>query len=219
MDGVQLPQGLSHFEEAVYFLPLSSQKFLVLNKRGKRNFTKKNLVKEENIGKPKELWKALKTLGFPCKKGSISNVCLKKDDKISFDNKPNANTFKEFFCNFASDLVAKLPPPSNEFGITSVCNYYRNIFNLLPNKFNFSSVTEDFVLKLLKDMNIDKAAGTDNLSGKFLKDGANILAKPISKICHLSIKYSVFPKDCQVAKLKPLYKRVPQNFLEIIGQF
>ena len=26
---VQLPQGYSHFEEAVYFLPLSSQKFLV----------------------------------------------------------------------------------------------------------------------------------------------------------------------------------------------
>ena len=31
MDGVQLPQGLSHIEEAVYFLPLSPQKFLVLN--------------------------------------------------------------------------------------------------------------------------------------------------------------------------------------------
>ena len=30
MDGVQLPQGKSHFEEAVYFLPLSSQKSLVL---------------------------------------------------------------------------------------------------------------------------------------------------------------------------------------------
>ena len=30
MDGVQLPQGYSHFQEAVYFLPLSSQKFLVL---------------------------------------------------------------------------------------------------------------------------------------------------------------------------------------------
>ena len=27
---VQLPQGYSHFEEAVYFLPLSSQKSLVL---------------------------------------------------------------------------------------------------------------------------------------------------------------------------------------------
>ena len=30
MDGVQLPQGYSHFEQAVYFLPFSSQKFLVL---------------------------------------------------------------------------------------------------------------------------------------------------------------------------------------------
>ena len=30
MDGVQLPQGHSHFEEAVYFLPFSSQKFLLL---------------------------------------------------------------------------------------------------------------------------------------------------------------------------------------------
>ena len=29
MDGVQLPQGYSHFEEAVYFLPFSSQKFVV----------------------------------------------------------------------------------------------------------------------------------------------------------------------------------------------
>ena len=30
MDGVQLPQGYSHFKKAVYFLPLSSPKFLVL---------------------------------------------------------------------------------------------------------------------------------------------------------------------------------------------
>ena len=30
MDGVQLTQGKSRFQEAAYFLPLSSQKFLVL---------------------------------------------------------------------------------------------------------------------------------------------------------------------------------------------
>ena len=30
MDGVQLSQGYSHFEEVVYFLPFISQKFLVL---------------------------------------------------------------------------------------------------------------------------------------------------------------------------------------------
>ena len=51
-------------------------------------------------------------------------------------------------------------------------------------------MTEDLVLQLLKDTNIDKAAGIDNLSGNFLKDGANILEKPISELCNLYIKYS-----------------------------
>ena len=75
-------------------------------------------------------------------------------------------------------------------------------------------------------MNIDKATGINNLSGKFLKDTANILAKPISEICNLSIKYSVFPTDCQIAKLKPLFKkgspylkRVPQHFPKITVPF
>ena len=43
-------------------------------------------------------------------------------------------------------------------------------------------MTEDHVLQLLKDMNVDKAAGIDNLSGKFLKDGANILVKPLNYV-------------------------------------
>ena len=181
-----------------------------LIKEKKNKFYKEQL--KENFGKPKELWKFLKSLGLSCEKGSISNICLKKDDKSSFDDKTNANTFKEFFCNLASDLVAKLPPPSNDFGISSVGNYYQNMLDMLPNKFNFSNVTVGFILNLLKDMNIDKSAGIDNLSGKFLKDGANILAKPICKICNLSI----FPTDCQVAKLKPLNKKgsttLPRNY-------
>ena len=72
-------------------------------------------------------------------------------------------------------------------------NYYQNILDLLPSKFKFSDVTEDFVLKLLKDMNINKATGINNLSGKILKDAPNILAKTISKICNISIKYFIFP--------------------------
>ena len=178
---------------------------LKLIKEKKKQFYKEKL--KENIGKPKELWKALKSLGLPSKKGSnMTNICLKKDDKISFDEKTNANSLKDFYCNLASDLLHKLPPPSKKFGITSVRNYYQTILNQLPFKFKFSNVTEDLVLKLLNDVNPDKAAGIDNLSGKFLKDGSSILARPISKICNLSIKYSLFPTDCEIAKLKPLFK-------------
>ena len=83
------------------------------------------------------MWKALKFLGLPFKKGSISNICLRKDEKWGFDDKANANTSNNIFRNLASDLLPTLPPLSNEFGIGSVYNYYQNISNLFPNKFNF----------------------------------------------------------------------------------
>ena len=72
-------------------------------------------------------------------------------------------------------------------------------------------MSEETVLKLLQDLDENKAAGLDNLSGKFLKDGATVLAKPISQICNLSIKYSIFPSDCKIAKLKPLFKKVSKT--------
>ena len=57
------------------------------------------------------------------------------------------------------------------------------------------------------------------VSGRFLKDGANILAKPIAKICNISILSGLFPSDCKIAKLKPLYKKGlktnPENFRPI----
>ena len=54
-------------------------------------------------------------------------------------------------------------------------------------------MSEEKVLKLLQNLDENKAAGLDNLSVKFLKDEATVLAKPISQIYNLSIKYSIFP--------------------------
>ena len=68
-------------------------------------------------------------------------------------------------------------------------------------------------------MDENKAAGLDNLSGKFLKDGATVLAKPIYQMYNLSLKYSIFPSDCKIAKLQPLFKKgskpAPQNYRPI----
>ena len=64
-----------------------------LIKQKKSHFYKKKL--KETIGKPNELLKALKSLGLPSKKVTISNICLKKDGKLCFVHKANANAYKE----------------------------------------------------------------------------------------------------------------------------
>ena len=61
--------------------------------------------------------------------------------------------------------------------------------------------------KILRSTNIRKAAGIDDLSGHFLKNGSRVLSKPISELCNLSIKLGSFPDCCKIAKLKPLFKK------------
>ena len=85
--------------------------------------------------------------------------------------------------------------------------YYKRFLNTENQNFTFSPTLEDDILKLLKDTNPEKAPGIENLSGRFLKDGAVVLASPISKLCNLLIKRSKFPLDCKIVKLKPLYKK------------
>ena len=71
---------------------------------------------------------------------------------------------------------------------------------------NFSNNSNQIYLRSLKN-GTNKAARIDDFNGRFLKDGADILTIPITQICNLSIKFSQFPKDCKVAKLKTLYKK------------
>ena len=55
----------------------------------------------ENVGNPKELWKALKSLGLPFNITPVSQISLKDGENISFDEKTNSNSFKNFHANLA----------------------------------------------------------------------------------------------------------------------
>ena len=65
-------------------------------------------------------------------------------------------------------------------------------------------------------LDVSKASGIDEIPSRILKDGAEILAKPISDIINLSIKLSTFPDKCKIAKLIPLFKKgsktYPKNY-------
>ena len=100
-----------------------------------------------------------------------------------------------------------MPPPSLWFGLPSVQQYYKKNSKVTNSKFKFTFVSEKAVLKLLKDMDENKAVSVDCLSGQSLKDEATVLAKSISQICNISLKYSIFPSDCKITKLKPLFKK------------
>ena len=69
------------------------------------------------------------------------------------------------------------------------------------------SITEGYLFNILKTFKVIKAAGIEQISGNFLKDGARILAKPISELCNLFMALGRFPDAYKIAKVKPLFKK------------
>ena len=74
----------------------------------------------------------------------------------------------------------------------SVFQYYSKF--IIEKAFHPCITSIEEVFKIIQNIDISKAAGIDNLSGKFLKDGAEVLAKPLNEICNLSITSRIFPK-------------------------
>ena len=111
--------------------------------------TKKKTLFEEklkaNVGKPKELWKALKSLGLPSKKTASTNICLRDKTEVTFDSSSISEIFKSFYSTLASNLVKQLPPPKNRFDLKSVEKYYSS-FNSSKNKLSFERVSPESVL-------------------------------------------------------------------------
>ena len=75
--------------------------------------------------------------------------------------------------------MAKPPKSLNRYTIKFVSDYYEK--NSLSENFKVDSITECYLFNILKNVEFTKAAGIDEISGKYLKDGARILAKSISE--------------------------------------
>ena len=101
--------------------------------------------------------------------------------------------------------MKKLPTPPKRYTFNSVIQYYRHFIQ--TDAFHLTYTTEIDIEKILRSTNIRKAAGIDDLSGRFLKDGSRVLSKPMSELCNLSIKLGSFPDSCKIAKLEALFKK------------
>ena len=169
----------------------------------------------ETIGQPKQLWESLKSLGMP-NKTVISNFnAIEENDTLTYGTRSISKMFKNFF--LANSVLVMLPNPPDKYNLQSVTRYYSSF--TISDDFCLSNTSEEKVLIIMANIESSKAAGIDKLPGRFFKDGANILAKPISALCNLSISQGVFPNACKVAKLKLIFKKGkktdPSNYRSI----
>ena len=124
----------------------------------------------DSIGKPKELWKALKSLGLPSKTSVCGTTALKVKNTTSFETKSTLDVFKNYYSTLVENLLKKLPTPPNRYTFNSIIQYYRHFIQ--TDAFHLTYTTEIDIEKVLRSTNVRKAAGIDDISGRFLKYGS-----------------------------------------------
>ena len=103
----------------------------------------------ECIGKPKELWEALKSLGLPNKTSSCEVSALKVNKTVQHDTNLVLSGFKDYYSNLAGNLLKKLPKTPNKFTLNTVFQHYKGIIQ--SNSFNLATVSKN-TIKYLKQM-------------------------------------------------------------------
>ena len=182
-------------------------KVQTLVKKAKLDFYKHEL--EVNKNSPKKLWKILSGLGVPSKsnKTPSSTIGLDINGSINFDKFTVAEKFNEFFSTVASNLVTKLPMALGRFSSAFYYSFYADKGATL-NSFELQNLTEKETLGLLRGLGRDKATGLDDdILARFLRDGANIIANPLTHIINLSISTGTIPEDMKSARVVPLHKK------------
>ena len=98
-----------------------------------------------------------------------------------------SEVFQKLYSNLGSNLVNKFLAAVIKFDLHSAEVYYKNILQLQENKFTFQTFESSSVLKLLANVEVSKAAGMDNMYGRFLKDG--YISRYISHLSNSNLQF------------------------------
>ena len=134
---------------------------------------------------------------------------LSKKKKYYFQEKIEENA------NDSKELWKVLKSLGIKFNNNSMKQYYMTIEKSCLN-FELCNATMESIKKILTSLDTSKGPGLDGISSKLLKDGPEILALPQCNLVNLSVKESLFPGQCKIANLKPLFKKYsnsnPRNY-------
>ena len=102
----------------------------------------------DSIGKSKDLWKALKSLGLPNKTSSCKVSDLKINKTVKHDDNSVLERFKNYYSTLTEILVNMLPKAPNKYPINTAVKYYEDMIQ--GSHSNLQSISAKLIITILK---------------------------------------------------------------------
>ena len=130
----------------------------------------------------------------------IKNTTQIKDDVCSINYQGNVCESDVSKCKALSQLYKTVYTEDNQ--IFPDCNQ-----KMPADSLTHLVITEDDVVKSIRNMNGDSSPGIDNLYTKFLKNISSYLVKPLHKMFSESMQSGSLPDDWVTSIIVPVYKK------------
>ena len=125
---------------------------------------------------------------------------FKIDNTVVTGTTSIANNFNFFFTYIGPNLAKEICVPSRN-------NFKNYLLSQNDNNFTFKLIGEDFVSKLIDDLDSENSTGCDGLSNTLLKSIELNPVKPITLIVNQMLTTGIFPDKLKIAKVIPLFKK------------
>ena len=160
----------------------------------------------EIVNNPASVWKLFKEMGASKHNIGTSTLSLKINDKTIDSPAEISSEFNKFFVSVASKIKEPILP-SNFARLSLYCDK-----KLAENtSFSIPLLGCEKVEKYLKNIDITKATGTDNIGPRLLKLAASYISESLTFICNQSIISYTFPEKWKEGKVTPLHKNGPKD--------
>ena len=126
------------------------------------------------------------------------NKFIATDGSLIDNQQTIAEKFNEFFVNIGPTLAKKIKKQD-----ISPNSYWKN---QMINSIFLNSVTDLEIINILKSCK-DSSPGYDDIKVSHLCTVLEYIAQPLSYICNLSLKESIFPEELKIANVIPLFKK------------
>lgn len=163
-------------------------------RKAKENYFKEKL--NNNVNNMKETWKTINHLMG--EKNTKLPSSMDFHNRSFYNNGEISEHFNNYFCNIANDLAANIDQANVPFE------------SFLPDPVPFSfflrPTTIHEVSNVIKDMK-NTSPGYDDVNMKIIKECNNVMSPFLTFIINKCFAEGCFPKQLQVAKIIPIYKK------------
>ena len=141
---------------------------------------------------PKRFWSYLK-----CAKGKHTELpyLIDGDVRVTDDREKSEVLSRSFAAKFCDEVVLEMPS-APDYDLDPLRSFH---------------VSTECVREILSSVDRHKACGPDNISGRIIRECADELAVPVTKLCNLSFRQSVVPDVWKRANIVPIHKKGSRN--------